>query len=54
MTREIYVYTRDCSFPDGKWLQCAYGVHDEITAACTITYRKGEKAGQNDIEIDYK
>ena len=61
--REIYIYTLDGSFPDGKWLQCASGVHDEITlskriddntAACTITYRKGEKAGQNNIQIDCK
>lgn len=45
---------------DGKWIQCAYGVHGEITLskriddntlACTVTYRKGEKAGQNRVEV---
>lgn len=45
---------------EGKWVQCAYGVHGEITLskriddatrACTVTYRKGEKAGQNHIDV---
>jgi hypothetical protein len=54
-------YQLDGEFPDGKWLQCGYGTHNEATLsmkmpdtvkACTFTYRKGEKAGQNDVRID--
>ncbi|WP_035825247.1 STY0301 family protein [Janthinobacterium sp. RA13] len=48
-------------YPDGKWLQCSYGAHGEITLSrrmddsvslCEFTYRKGSKAGQNEIDID--
>lgn len=56
-----YTYDLDRDFPDGKWLQCGYGTHNEVTLsrrmpsavkACTFTYRKGEKAGQHDIKIN--
>lgn len=53
-------YDLEGPFPEGKWLQCAYGEHNQLTlsrrlpdatTACTFTYRKGEKAGQNKITI---
>lgn len=56
-----YVYDLDRDFPDGKWLECGYGIHNEVTLSqrmpdsikrCVFTYRKGAKAGQNDIKID--
>lgn len=48
-------------YPEGKWLQCSYGVLGEVTLSrkmddgislCEVTYRKGSKAGQNAIHID--
>lgn len=56
-----YTYNLDREFSDGKWLECGYGTHDEVTLSqrmpdtikeCVFTYRKGEKAGQNDIKIN--
>lgn len=56
-----YTYDLDRNFPDGKWLECGYGTHNEVTLsqrmadsvkACTFTYRKGEMAGQNIIKIN--
>jgi hypothetical protein len=56
-----YAYDLDREFPDGKWLECGYGTHNEITLSqrmpdsiksCTFIYRKGEKAGQHDIKIN--
>ena len=55
-----YTYTLDGPFPDGKWLQCSYGAHSELTLStrlndatkrCTISYRKGKKAEQREIRI---
>jgi hypothetical protein len=55
-----YTYRLDGKFPDGKWIKCSYGINGEVTlsrkiddstAQCTFTYRKGSKAGQNDIKI---
>ncbi|MEX0143834.1 hypothetical protein MRBLMS1_004741 [Massilia sp. LMS1-1-1.1] len=54
-------YRLEGRYPDGKWLQCSYGVHGEVTlsrrmddsvSVCELTYRKGSKAGQNEIDID--
>ncbi len=54
-------YTFQGSYPQGKWLQCAYGENSQMTlsrrmpdaiAACTITYGQGTKAGQRDIKIE--
>jgi hypothetical protein len=54
-------YRLEGRYPDGKWLQCSYGVHGEVTLSrrmddsvslCEFTYRKGSKAGQNEIDID--
>lgn len=54
-------YRLEGRYPDGKWLQCSYGVHGEVTlsrrmddgvSVCEFTYRKGSKAGQNEIDID--
>lgn len=54
-------YRLEGRYPDGKWLQCSYGVHGEVTLSkrmddsvslCEFTYRKGRKAGQNEIDID--
>lgn len=56
-----YTYDLDREFSDGKWLECGYGTHNEITLSqrmpdaiklCTFVYRKGEKAGQHDIRIN--
>jgi len=53
-------YRLEGRYPDGKWLQCRYGVHGEVTLSqkmddsvslCEVTYRKGSKAGQNDIHV---
>jgi hypothetical protein len=47
-------------FPDGKWLQCSYGMLNEIVlskrlddriTSCTVMGRKGEKAGQNVFSV---
>jgi hypothetical protein len=55
-----YTYRLDSNFPDGKWIKCSYGVNGEVTLSkriddnttqCTFVYRKGVKAGQNDIRI---
>jgi hypothetical protein len=55
-----YTYDLDRNFPDGKWLECGYGPHNELTLSqrmpdsikiCTFTYHKGAKMGQNDIKI---
>ena len=55
------IYRLEGRYPDGKWLQCSYGVHGEVTLSkrmddsvslCEFTYRKGSKAGQNEIDID--
>lgn len=57
----ILSYRLEGSYPDGKWLQCSYGAHGEVTLSkrmddsvslCEFTYRKGSKAGQNEIDID--
>ncbi|WP_150130816.1 STY0301 family protein [Janthinobacterium sp. LM6] len=57
----ILSYRLEGPYPDGKWLQCSYGAHGEVTLSkrmddsvslCEFTYRKGRKAGQNDIDID--
>jgi hypothetical protein len=57
---EIYTYRLDGSFPDGKWVQCAYGEHNQLTLSrkladdtkrCSVTHTKGEKAAQNHIKI---
>ncbi|NVI85617.1 STY0301 family protein [Janthinobacterium sp. BJB401] len=54
-------YRLEGRYPEGKWLQCSYGVHGEVTLSkrmddsvslCQFTYRKGSKAGQNEIDID--
>lgn len=58
--QEIYTYKLEGPFPEGKWLQCSYGVSGEVTLSrrmddkigtCSFSYRKGEKAGQNHIQI---
>jgi hypothetical protein len=55
-----YAYQLDGKFPNGKWLTCMYGEHDQITLAkripdrmqsCVFVYREGQYAGQNDIKI---
>ena len=54
-------YRLEGRYPDGKWLQCSYGVQGEVTLSrrmddsvslCEFTYRQGSKAGQNEIDID--
>jgi hypothetical protein len=58
-----YTYALDGAFPEGKWLQCAYGERNQITLSrrlpdevqeCRFTYRKGAKAGQHAIKIKCK
>jgi hypothetical protein len=55
-----YRYSLEGPFPEGKWLQCDYGMLNEFslskrldddTKECTVTGRKGEKAGQNMFDI---
>ncbi|WP_223149359.1 STY0301 family protein [Pseudoduganella aquatica] len=55
-----YTYDLVRPFPNGKWLECGYGAHNEVTLSkalpdklksCSFTYRKGEKAGQHEIRI---
>lgn len=56
-----YTYDLDREFSDGKWLECGYGTHNEVTLSqrmpdsvklCIFTYSKGNKAGQHDIQIN--
>ncbi|MRW92527.1 hypothetical protein GJ699_21235 [Duganella sp. FT80W] len=58
-----YSYALDGAFPNGKWLQCTYGEHNQVTLsrrlpdeiqACKFVYRKGSKAGQHQITIQCK
>lgn len=53
-------YSLEGHYPDGKWLQCDYGMLNEVslskrlpddTKECTVTGKKGEKAGQNVFAI---
>lgn len=55
-----YTYTFEGTYPEGKWLQCTYGEFNQVALSrrmpdeikeCTFIYRKGAKAGQNDIKI---
>ncbi|MBJ7312339.1 STY0301 family protein [Rugamonas sp. CCM 8940] len=55
-----YTYRFEGHYPDGKWLQCAYGEYGQITLSkriddhireCKFTYRSGQKAGQRIIKI---
>ncbi|WP_342115562.1 STY0301 family protein [Pseudoduganella sp. OTU4001] len=48
-------------FPEGKWLQCSYGMLNEVVlakrlddriTACTIKGKKGDKAGQNVFSVE--
>lgn len=57
----ILSYRLEGRYPEGKWLQCSYGAHGEVTLSkrmddsvslCEFIYRKGSKAGQNEIDID--
>jgi hypothetical protein len=56
-----FVYLLEGSFPDGKWIQCAYGERhqlslskrlDDKTTKCTVAIRSGEKAGENKVRIE--
>lgn len=49
--------------PEGVWFSCDYGDGNEFSIAkklpagiksCVVKYRKGEKAGQNDLDIKCK
>lgn len=49
--------------PDGKWMECGYGEYNQVivskrladdTSECKVSYRKGEKAGQNALKISCK
>lgn len=62
-TEWSYTYRLDGPFPDGKWMQCAYGAFNELTLStrldehtseCTVTYREGKKVAQHDLEITCK
>lgn len=56
----ILVYSLEGPFPDGKWIQCAYGEHHQLTLSrrlpdhvkqCSVAYRQGEKAGERRVRI---
>jgi hypothetical protein len=49
--------------PEGVWFSCEYGEGNEFTLAktlpagitsCVVKYKKGQKAGQNDLDIRCK
>lgn len=57
----IFVYQLEGTFPEGKWLQCSYGEYGQVALSkriddslrrCEVSYKKGSKAGQNEIGID--
>lgn len=57
----VDIYELQGSFPDGKWLQCSYGMLNEVVlskrlnddiASCTVKGKKGEKAGQNVFSVE--
>ena len=48
-------------FPEGKWLQCSYGMLNEVVlskrlddriTACSVKGKKGAKAGQNVFSVE--
>jgi hypothetical protein len=50
-------------YPQGKWLECGYGEYNQIILSkrlrddiqeCKVSYRAGEKAGQNVLKISCK
>lgn len=56
-------YKFEGEYPDGKWMECGYGEYnqfilskrlDDETSECRVSYRKGEKAGQNALKITCK
>ena len=56
-----FIYQLQGPFPDGKWLQCSYGEYGQVALArrmddsigsCEVSYKKGSKAGKNEIGID--
>ncbi|WP_370659706.1 STY0301 family protein [Massilia polaris] len=53
-------YNLEGDFPRGKWLECSYGTLNQLilskrlpntTSTCKVSYRKGEHAGQNNVDI---
>jgi len=57
----FFIYRLEGSFSEGKWLQCSYGEHGQVALSkrmddsvrrCEVSYKKGSKAGQNEIGID--
>lgn len=53
----------DAPYPEGLWLSCDYGVDNAFSIAkklpagvkaCVVRSKKGEKAGQNDLDIKCK
>jgi hypothetical protein len=53
-------YALQGPYPEGKWLRCDYGTFGEVSLAkrlpddtqeCTVTGKKGEHAGENQIEV---
>lgn len=63
-TESTVVYgSLDIGTPDGVWFQCDYGEGNEFslakklpagTKSCVVKSKKGEKAGQNDLDIKCK
>jgi hypothetical protein len=59
----VEYHSLDAPYPEGVWFQCDYGEGNEFSIAkklapgiksCVVTYKKGEKAGQNDLDIKCK
>jgi hypothetical protein len=53
-------YALNGRFPDGKWLRCDYGAYGEASLAkrlpdetqeCTVTEKKGDHAGENNVDV---
>ena len=56
----VLSYRLEGDYPHGKWLQCRYGAYGEISLSkrlpdsislCEIGHSKGQKAGQQNIQI---
>lgn len=59
--RWSYTYVLEGPPGDGKWLQCGYGAHNELTLSkkladdtkvCVIKLHRGAKVEQNIVQID--
>jgi hypothetical protein len=59
----VEYHSLDAPYPEGVWFSCDYGEGNEFSIAkkldagiksCVVKYKKGDKAGQNDLDIKCK